>query len=51
MTKTSTKNPYAFNGAPLTRKREANDSLVLSDKKKIQPKNQKHFYIVSYGCM
>ncbi len=50
MTKTSTKNPYAFNGAPLTRKREANDSLVLSDKKKIQPKNQKHFYIESYGC-
>lgn len=50
MTKDLTKNPYAFNGSPLTKEHSDTDTAVLTHKKKSKNKSQKHFYIESYGC-
>ncbi|MEK9603252.1 MAG: tRNA (N6-isopentenyl adenosine(37)-C2)-methylthiotransferase MiaB [Flavobacteriaceae bacterium] len=50
MTKNLTKNPYAYNGSPLTKEHSDSDTAVLPHKKKSKNKIQKHFYIESYGC-
>jgi tRNA-2-methylthio-N6-dimethylallyladenosine synthase len=50
MTKISTKDPYAFNGVPLTKEDSSANTGVLSNVKDTVPKAQKQFYIESYGC-
>ena len=50
MTKISTKDPYAFNGIPLTKEETCANTGVLSNAKDTVPKAQKQFYIESYGC-
>jgi tRNA-2-methylthio-N6-dimethylallyladenosine synthase len=50
MTKISTKDPYAFNGIPLTKEDSSANTGVLSNVKDTVPKAQKQFYIESYGC-
>lgn len=50
MANTSTKDPYAFNGTALTKARPVNDLDVLSKEGDATSKNQKRFYIESYGC-
>jgi tRNA-2-methylthio-N6-dimethylallyladenosine synthase len=50
MTKISTKDPYAFNGVPLTKEDSSANTVVLSNVKDTVPKAQKQFYIESYGC-
>lgn len=50
MANTSTKDPYAFNGTVLTEARPVNDLDVLSKEGDATSKNQKRFYIESYGC-
>ena len=50
MANTSTKDPYAFNGTALTEARPVNDLDVLSKEGDATSKNQKRFYIESYGC-
>ena len=50
MIKISTKDPYAFNGSPLTKEEPAAVTGVLSKKKDTVSSVQKRFYIESYGC-
>ncbi len=50
MANNSVKNPYAFDGAPLTKEDLLNETVVLSNGKKTPSRHQKHFYIESYGC-
>ena len=50
MTKISKKDPYAFNGVPLTKEDSSANTGVLSNVKDTVPKAQKQFYIESYGC-
>ena len=50
MTKITTKDPYAFNGAPLTKVSSSSNTDVLSKKKDNIFKAKKQFYIESYGC-
>ena len=50
MANNSLKDTYALNGPPLSREDLLNETVVLSNEKKTQPRNQKHFYIESYGC-
>ena len=50
MAKISTKDPYAFNGTPLTKKVSSANTGVLSNEKDSASKAQKQFYIESYGC-
>jgi tRNA-2-methylthio-N6-dimethylallyladenosine synthase len=50
MTKISTKDPYAFNGVPLTKEDSSDNTGVLSNVTDTVPKAQKQFYIESYGC-
>ena len=50
MTKITIKDPYAFNGAALTRESSLPNTGVLSKKKNNKFKAKKHFYIESYGC-
>jgi tRNA-2-methylthio-N6-dimethylallyladenosine synthase len=50
MTKISTKDPYAFNGTPLTKEVSFANTCVLSNEKDSASKAQKQFYIESYGC-
>ncbi len=50
MIKISTKDPYAFNGIPLTKEDSFANTGVLSNLKDTVPKAQKQFYIESYGC-
>ena len=50
MANTSTKDPYAFNGTPLTKKGLLTDVDILSKEEATQSKNKKRFYIESYGC-
>ena len=50
MTKISTKDPYAFNGVPLTKEDSSANTGVLSNVKDTVPKAQKKFYIGGYVC-
>ena len=50
MANISTKDPYAFNGAPLTKERLSANTDDLSIEKDAVSKTQKQFYIESYGC-
>ena len=50
MAKILTKDPYAFNGAPLTEEVSRVNTRVLSNEKDSASKAQKQFYIESYGC-
>ena len=50
MANNSLKDTYALNGDPLTKENLLNETIVLSNEKKTPPRNQKHFYIESYGC-
>ncbi|MDA8758326.1 tRNA (N6-isopentenyl adenosine(37)-C2)-methylthiotransferase MiaB [Flavobacteriaceae bacterium] len=50
MTKTSSKDPYAFNGIPLTKEQPQANTDVLSNEKDTAYKARKQFYIESYGC-
>jgi tRNA-2-methylthio-N6-dimethylallyladenosine synthase len=50
MAKISTKDPYAFNGTPLTEEVSFANTGVLSNEKDSASKAQKQFYIESYGC-
>ena len=50
MAKISTKDPYAFNGTPLTEEVSPANTGVLSNEKDYASKAQKQFYIESYGC-
>ena len=50
MANNSLKDTYALNGPPLSREDLLNETVVLSNEKKTPPRNQKHFYIESYGC-
>ncbi|MGB0396079.1 MAG: tRNA (N6-isopentenyl adenosine(37)-C2)-methylthiotransferase MiaB, partial [Flavobacteriaceae bacterium] len=50
MTKITTKDPYAFNGGPLTKVSSSSNTDVLSKKKDNIFKVKKQFYIESYGC-
>ena len=50
MAKISTKDPYAFNGTPLTEEVSPANTGVLSNVKDSASKAQKQFYIESYGC-
>ena len=50
MANNSVKDPYAFNCGPLTKEDLLNETVVLSNEKKTPPRNQKYFYIESYGC-
>lgn len=50
MAKISTKDPYAFNGTPLTEEVSPANTGVLSNEKDSASKAQKQFYIESYGC-
>lgn len=50
MTNTSTKDPYAFNGAPLTKDELSNETVVLLNGKNTPLNNQKHFFIECYVC-
>ena len=50
MTKISSKDPYAFNGSPLTKEQPQANTDVLSNEKDTAYKAQKQFYIESYGC-
>ena len=50
MANNSLKDTYALNGRPLSREDLLNETVVLSNEKKTPPRNQKHFYIESYGC-
>ena len=51
MTKPLIKNPYAFNGSPLTVVKMDTDNRVYTEPKEKNSENCKHFYIVSYGCI
>ena len=50
MAKILTKDPYAFNGTPLTKEISPANTGVLSNEKDSASKTQKQFYIESYGC-
>ena len=50
MTKISSKDPYAFNGSPLTKEQHQANTDVLSNEKDTAYKARKQFYIESYGC-
>ena len=50
MAKITTKDPYAFNGTPLTEELSPANTGVLSIVKDSASKAQKQFYIESYGC-
>ena len=50
MANISTKDPYAFNGAPLTKEGLSANTDDLSIEKDAVSKTQKQFYIESYGC-
>ena len=50
MAKISTKDPYAFNGTPLTEEVSPANTGILSNEKDSASKAQKQFYIESYGC-
>ena len=50
MAKISTKDPYAFNGTPLTEEVYPANTGILSNEKDSASKAQKQFYIESYGC-
>ena len=50
MTKTSNKNPYAYNGTSHIKEWSSSDTDVLSNEKNLVSKKQKKFYIESYGC-
>ena len=50
MTKISSKDPYAFNGSPLTKEQPQANTDVLSNEKDTAYKARKQFYIESYGC-
>ena len=50
MTKILTKDPYAFNGTPITEEISHANTGVLSNEKDSALKTQKQFYIESYGC-
>ena len=50
MTKTSNKNPYAYNGTTHIKEWSSSDTDVLSNEKNLVSKKQKKFYIESYGC-
>jgi len=51
MTKTSSKDPYAFNGSPLTKEQPQANTDVLSNEKDTAYKARKQFYIESYVCL
>tara|TARA_B100001059_G_scaffold74037_2_gene71544 strand:- start:15590 stop:17086 length:1497 start_codon:yes stop_codon:yes gene_type:complete len=50
MAKILTKDPYAFNGTPLTEEISPANTGDLSNEKDSASKTQKQFYIESYGC-
>ena len=50
MVKISSKNPYAFNGAPLPTELRQSFPITIPNKKFSISKTQKQFYIESYGC-
>lgn len=50
MTKTSSKDPYAFNGSPLTKEQPQANTDVLSIEKDTAYKARKQFYIGGYVC-
>ena len=50
MANTSVKDPYAFNGAPLSKERQASSASILPKDVVPPKKKNRHFYIESYGC-
>ena len=50
MANTSVKDPYAFNGAPLSTERQASSASILPEDVVPPKKKNRHFYIESYGC-
>mgnify|MGYP001997148076 FL=1 len=49
MSNTPVKDPYSFNGDPLSKKQQASSASILPEDL-VRKRKSRHFYIESYGC-